>query len=62
MERLKNSDEITDKDIEKIYNAIAKFDKYISLVREPTIDENELYERWDYCVYAIMEAIYKWEE
>lgn len=61
MERFKNTDEITDKDIKKIYNAIVKFDKYISLVGEPTT-EDELYERWDYCLYIIMEAIYKWEE
>lgn len=51
-------DEITNDDMEKIYEALTKFDSYISSVTRKATDKNiELYERWIDCRYDIEKAI-----
>lgn len=51
-------DEITNDDMEKIYEALARFDSYISSVTRKATDKNiELYEHWIDCRYDIEKAI-----
>ena len=58
MKEFRNTDEITKEDLEKMYNAIVKFDNYISLVtRKPTDENIELYENWIDCRYDIEKLI-----
>lgn len=40
MKKFRSTDEITKEDLEKMYNAIAKFDNYISSVTRKPTDEN----------------------
>lgn len=57
MKEFRNTDEITKEDFEKMYNAIVKFDNYISSATR-TPDENiELYEHWIDCRYDIEKLI-----
>ena len=58
VKEFRNTDEITKEDLEKMYNAIVKFDNYISLVtRKPTDENIELYEHWIDCRYDIEKLI-----
>ena len=58
MKEFRNTDEITKEDLEKMYNAIVKFDDYISSVtRKPTDENIGLYERWIDCRYDIENLI-----
>ena len=50
MKEFRNTDEITKEDLEKMYNAIVKFDNYISsATRKPTDENIGLYEHWIDC-------------
>ena len=45
MKEFRNTDEITKEDLEKMYNAIVKFDNHISsATRKPTDENIELYD------------------
>lgn len=58
MKEFRNTDEITKEDFEKIYNAIVKFDNYISsATRKPTDENIGLYEHWIDCKYDIENLI-----
>ena len=58
VKEFRNTDEITKEDLEKMYNAIVKFDNYISLAARKSTDENiELYEHWIDCRYDIEKLI-----
>lgn len=58
MKEFRSTDEITKEDLEKMYNAIVKFDNYISSVTRIPIDENiGLYEHWIDCRYDIENLI-----
>lgn len=52
------NEKITKKDIEEIYEALTKFDSYISYItRNPTDENIGLYEHWIDCRYDIEELI-----
>lgn len=54
------NEDITKKDIEEIYEALTKFDSYISYITRKATDKNvELYEHWIDCRYDIEKAIIK---
>lgn len=58
MKEFRSTDEITKEDLEKMYNAIAKFDNYISsATRKPTDENIGLYEHWIDCRYDIENSI-----
>ena len=58
MKEFRSTDEITKEDLEKMYNAIAKFDNYISsATRKPTDENIGLYEHWIDCRYDIENLI-----
>lgn len=58
MKEFRSTDEITKEDLEKMYNAIIKFDNYISSATRNSTDENiELYEHWIDCRYDIEKLI-----
>lgn len=58
MKEFRNTNEITKEDLEKMYNAIVKFDNYISsTTRKPTDENIELYEHWIDCRYDIENLI-----
>lgn len=61
MKEFRSTDEITKEDFEKMYNAIVKFDNYISSVTRKLTDENiGLYEHWIDCRYDIEKLIVKY--
>lgn len=58
VKEFRSTDEITKEDLEKMYNAIAKFDNYISsATRKPTDENIGLYEHWIDCRYDIENLI-----
>lgn len=58
VKEFRNTDEITKEDLEKMYNAIVKFDNYISsATRKPTDENIGLYEHWIDCRYDIENLI-----
>lgn len=58
VKEIRNTDEITKEDLEKMYNAIVKFDNYISSVTRKSTNENiGLYEHWIDCRYDIENLI-----
>lgn len=58
VKKFRSTDEITKEDLEKMYNAIAKFDNYISsATRKPTDENIGLYEHWIDCRYDIENLI-----
>ena len=58
VKEFRSTDEITKEDLEKMYNAIVKFDNYISSVtRKPTDENIGLYEHWIDCRYDIENLI-----
>ena len=60
MKEFRHTEEITKEDLEKMYNAIVKFDNYISSVtRNPTDENIGLYEYWIDCRYDIENLVVK---
>lgn len=58
VKEFRNTDEITKEDLEKMYNAIVKFDNYISsATRKPTDENIGLYEHWIDCRYDMENLI-----
>lgn len=58
VKEFRNTNEITKEDLEKMYNAIVKFDNYISsATRKPTDKNIGLYEHWIDCRYDIENLI-----
>lgn len=58
MKEFRNADEITKEDFEKMYNALVKFDNYISSATRKLTDENiGLYEHWIDCRHDIENLI-----
>lgn len=58
MIRMKATNEITKEDLEKMHNAIVKFDNYISsATRKPTDENIGLYEHWIDCMSDIEKII-----
>ena len=58
VKEFRSTDEITKENLEKMYNAIAKFDNYISsATRKPTDENIGLYEHWIDCRYDIENLI-----
>lgn len=58
VKKFRSTDEITKEDLEKMYNAIVKFDNYISsATRKPTDKNIGLYEHWIDCRYDIENLI-----
>ena len=58
MKKFRNADELTNEDLEKMYNALVKFDNYISsATRKPTDENVGLYEHWIDCMYDIEKVI-----
>lgn len=58
VKEFRSTDEITKEDLEKMYNAIVKFDNYISsATRKPTAKNIGLYEHWIDCRYDIENLI-----
>lgn len=60
MKEFRNTDKITKEDLEKMYNALVKFDNYISSATRMPTDENiGLYEHWIDCIGEIQDIIYE---
>ena len=58
VKEFRNTDKITKEDLEKMYNALVKFDNYISSATRMPTDENiGLYEHWIDCRYDIEDLI-----
>ena len=58
MKSFRNANEITNKDLEKMYSTIVKFDNYISsATRQPTDENIGLYEHWIDCMGDIEKII-----